>query len=170
MSRDQHRFADPEPRPPGHDPRRLGPMSPGPLVVTGVVALVAGWALHRLADRWWDTTLTVSWGQIGALWFLAAVLAATAWTTARDTAGERRLQPHQSVNRLVLARACAVVGALAAGGYTGFGIGWINNSADDLLAGRLLSAAAAALAGWVTLLASVALERACRARSDRPDV
>lgn len=162
----------PEPEPSDPDPeRRLAPMTPGPLVVTGVIGLVGGWALHPLADAWLTATPRVGWGQIGVLWFLAAALVMTARSTRRDLrATPRRLRPHQAVNRLVMARACAVVGALLAGGYAGFAIGWINTGAPDLVVERMLTAGLAAAAGTVILVASLALERACRAGSVDEDV
>ena len=45
-----------------------------------------------------------------------------------------RLEPHQAVNRLVLARACALVGALVAGGYVGYALSWVGVDAE--LAGQ----------------------------------
>lgn len=170
MSRDQIEQPDADPSDPGNDERRLKPMAPGPLLAAGAVGLVAGWVLHRLADGWWDRTPSVGFGQVGVLCFVAAALAWTARATARDLSGERRLQPHQTVNRLLMARACASVGSLLVGGYVGFAIGWINNGAPELLAGRLASAGAAAAACAVILVASLALERACRARHDGRDV
>ncbi len=41
-----------------------------------------------------------------------------------------RLEPHQAVNRLVLARACALVGALVAGGYLGYALSWLGVDAE----------------------------------------
>lgn len=173
MSRDRQLAENqPEPDPVEPDPdRRLRPMAPGPIAVVGILGLVGGWGLHFAADAWFTSSPRVGWGQVGVLWFLAAALLATAWSTRRDlTAVPRRLKPHQAVNRLVMARACALVGALLAGGYLGYAIGWINTGAAELVRGRLLTSGLAAIAGGLILAASVALERACRTGTSDSDI
>ena len=51
----------------------------------------------------------MTWAQPLALFLVAAILAGTAWATWRTMHVHReRLEPHQAVNRLVLARACAL--------------------------------------------------------------
>jgi hypothetical protein len=79
-----------------------------------------------------------------------------------------RLLPHQAVNRLVLARACAFVGALVAGGYGGYAVSWLGLEAE--LAGqRAWRSATAALAGLLICATGLLLERACRVRSGDPE-
>jgi integral membrane sensor domain MASE1 len=74
-----------------------------------------------------------------------------------------RLEPHQAVNRLVLARAGALVGALVAGGYAGYAISWIGDPAE--LAGqRILRSVIAVVAGVLIVVGALLLERACRVR------
>ena len=64
------------------------------------------------------TAPIVTWIQALALVFVACFVGALAWDTWRTVQVRRRhLEPHRAVNRLVLARACALVGALVAGGY-----------------------------------------------------
>ena len=66
------------------------------------------------------------WAQPLALVLVAAILVGTAWSTRRTIAQHpARLSPHQAVNRLVLARACAYVGGLAAGAYFGYAVSWL---------------------------------------------
>ncbi len=144
-------------------------MGPGPLVGLGVIGLVVGWSIHPIGERLWETAPTVGWLQGGVLWFGAAGLLWAAWTTGRDLrAVPRRLAPHQAVNRLVLARACALVGALLVGGYAGYAISWLGDGAE--LAGqRILRSLVAAAAGGVMVTASLLLERACRTGTDRDD-
>lgn len=150
---------------------RLKPMAPGPIAILAVIGLIGGWALHRIGDQQLTSTPDVGWVQVGVLWFLGAALAVTTVSTRRDLAAvPRRLTAPQAVNRLVMARTCALVGALVAGGYAGFTIGWIGTGAAELAAGRFLRSGLAALAGGVILIASVTLERACRAGSDGRDV
>ncbi|HYH35186.1 MAG TPA: DUF3180 family protein, partial [Nocardioides sp.] len=79
-----------------------------------MVGLVVGWLVHPVADRLASPPV-VSWLQPLALFFVGAVLLATAYLTHRTVHVRREwLEPHRAVNRLVLARACVVVGALVA--------------------------------------------------------
>ena len=78
------------------------------------------------------------------------------------------LEPHRAVNRLVLAKSCALVGALVAGGYAGYAVSWIGLDAELAdAAGRTLGRWRRS-AGLVDRLAAVLLERACRVRKDDP--
>ena len=73
-----------------------------------------------------ETAPLVTWLQPVALFFVAAVLGATAWATWRAVHVLREwLEPHRAVNRFVLARSCALVGALVAGGYAGYALSWL---------------------------------------------
>ena len=131
----------------------------------GVLGLVAGWLLRPVVVRLGGTAPVVSWGQVFALFFVAAVLFATAWSTWRLLQADRRgwIEPHRAVNRLVLAKSCALVGALVAGGYAGYAVSWIGLEAE--LAGqRILRSLLAGLAGLLMCLGSLLLERACRVR------
>ena len=110
----------------------------------------------------------VSWTQALALVLVAVIMGFLAWHTWQTVhvRGER-LEPHQAVNRLVLARACALGGALVAAGYVGYAVSWLGDGSQ--LADRwILRSAVAALGGLGVLLASLALERACRADGGRP--
>ena len=92
-------------------------------------------------------------------------LAWQTWQTVQ-VRGER-LEVHQAVNRLVLARACALCGALVAAGYLGYAISWLGDAsayADRWILRSLVAAAGAA----VVTLASLALERACRTDGGDP--
>lgn len=149
------------------DERRLRPTSPRSLVIWAIAGLVGGWLLHRLLDRWGSTPPLVTWAQPAALLLVAVILGVTAHATWRSVQRGDLLEPHQAVNRLVLARACAYVGALAAGGYLGYALSWIGSSAD--LAGeRMWRSLAAAVAGILVVVAALLLERACRVPHD-PD-
>ena len=128
--------------------------------------LVLGWLLHPVAERLGRTPPVISWAQPLALLLVAAILGYTAWSTRR-TLRQRPdlLPPHQAVNRLVLARACALVGALVAGGYAGYALSWIGNEAE-LADERIVRSLLAAVAGLLVVVASLLLERACRSGSD----
>lgn len=156
------------PGPPGEEPGgSLRPTSPAALTGWAVVGLVGGWLVHPVADRY-GTAPIITWAQPLALVLVVAILGATAWVTHRQVHVRReRLDPQQAVNRLVLARACAYVGALAAGGYLGYAVSWIGVPAE-LAEQRVWRSGAAALAGAGVAVTALLLERACRVRSDQP--
>lgn len=149
---------DPDEEPTGH----LAPTPPGVVVAWGLAGLVGGWAVHPVSEELNGTAPVVSWVQPGALLLLAVAVGVTAWHTWRAVHVRReRLQPHQAVNRLVLGRAAALVGALVAGGYAGYAVSWVGAEAE--LAGqRMLRSALAALCGLLVLAGGLLLERACR--------
>lgn len=134
------------------------------LAVWAIVGLVGGWLLHPISERA-GTAPMVSWLQPLALLMVAAILGVTAYSTRR-TLRQRRdlLAPHQAVNRLVLARACAYVGALVLGGYVGYALSWVDSEAE-LADERIWRSAAAAVAGLLVVVTALLLERACRAGS-----
>jgi hypothetical protein len=144
----------------------LQPTSPGVLTVWGLVGLVGGWLFHAYADRQMTAAPVVTWAQPLALFFVAAILGATAWATWRVVhVHRRRLLPHQAVNRLVLARACAYVGVLVAGGYLGYALSWLGVSAE-LAEQRAVRSLISAIAGACVVATALLLERACRVRKD----
>ncbi len=154
-----------EPRPTG----RLRPTSGGALTAWAVVGLIGGWVLHPAAERARGTAPIVTWAQPLALVLVAAILGATAYLTWRALhVQHQRLEPQRAVNRLVLARSCALVGALVAGGYLGYAVSWIGVD-TELATQRAWRSAVAAVAGIGIVVTSVFLERACRVRSDEDD-
>ena len=143
----------------------LRPTSAAELACWGLVGFVGGYLLHPLSERG-GTPPLVSWAQPTALLFVAAILGFTAWSTWRALhVRAERLEPHRAVNRLVLARAGALVGALVAGGYAGYAVAWIGDPAE--LAGqRILRSVVAVLAGLAMVAGALLLERACRVPDD----
>jgi hypothetical protein len=158
--------ADPEPPDdaPEPDPQgRLRPMSPAALCIWAVIGLVGGWLFHVIADHGTGLPPKVSWAQPLALVLVAAILFGTAWSTRRTIAQHPgRLSPHQAVNRLVLARACAYVGALAGGAYIGYAVSWLGVDSTELAGQRAFRSACAGVAGVLIVIGGVLLERACR--------
>ena len=157
--------------PSGEEPggRRLRPTSAATLTGWVVAGLVGGWLLHPLAERARGTAPVISWAQPLALVLVSAILGATAYLTWRTVhVHNQRLEPHRAVNRLVLARACALVGALVAGGYAGYAVSWLGVD-TDLADDRVMRAAVSAIAGVAIVATSILLERACRVRSDEDD-
>ena len=93
---------------------------------------------------------------------MAAIIGATAYATRRTVRRNRHdLAHHQAVNRLVLGKACALVGALALGGYVGYAVAQLGvaNPASDT---RLWHSLLAALGALAVMVAALLLELACR--------
>jgi Protein of unknown function (DUF3180) len=153
--------SDDEP-PGGH----LQPTSAGLVTTWAVAGLVGGWLLHPVAERVSGTAPVVTWLQPIALFLVAAILGAAAWATWRAVHVRREwLEPQRAVNRLLLARSCALVGALVAGGYLGYAVSWVN-SESALADERGWRSLAAGAAGTLIVVAALLLERACRTRSE----
>ncbi|MGH3445523.1 MAG: DUF3180 family protein, partial [Nocardioidaceae bacterium] len=97
-----------------------------------------------------------------ALFLVAAILGYVAYATHRDLhRRHERLEPHQAVNRLVLAKACALAGAAVAGGYFGFALSWVG-IASQLAGQRIVHSVLAGIAAVLIMVGSLLLERACR--------
>lgn len=157
----------PQDEPP--EPRgTLRPTTAGALTVCAVVGLAVGWGVHPVVVRLAGHPPLVSWTQALALVLVAGIMSFLAWHTWQtvQVRGER-LEPHQAVNRLVLARACALGGTLVAAGYVGYAVSWLGDQSQFADRWMLRSVVAAAGALGVTL-ASLALERACRADGGQP--
>lgn len=147
---------------------RLEPTTPATVGGSVMAGLVAGWLLHPVADRVASPPV-VTWLQPLALFFVGAVLLATAYLTHRTLHVQRGwLEPHRAVNRLVLARACVVVGGLVAGGYAGYAVSWLGMP-GELVDDRIVRSLLAAVAGGTVVAGALLLERACRVRKDEPE-
>ena len=167
--------AEPEPPEEQHgeppEPGRLRPMSGAALSIWAVIGLVVGWGYHAVADRGTGVPPQVPWLQALVLFLVAAILGGTAWVTRRTISQHPgRLSPHQAVNRLVLARACAYVGALAAGVYIGYAVSWLGVDSSDIAGQRAFRSACAGVSGILVVVGGVLLERACRVppKDDEP--
>jgi uncharacterized membrane protein (Fun14 family) len=152
-----------EPEPAGH----IGTTSPGSLIGFALLGLVTGWALRPLAIRVNGIAPTVGWLPVLALMFVAVVVGSVAWSTYRSIhRRNERLQPHHAVNRLVLAKACALAGALVAGGYFGYALSWLGLTGVELARQRVVRALVGGGSGVALVVGSLLLERACRVRKD----
>ncbi len=160
---------DPDPER-GPDPGSVRATGPGPLVVLGAIAAVLGWAVRPLALRLTIAEPVVTVWSVAVVWLLAiavAVLAFRTWRLLQRQHSDRtRLEPYQAVNRLVLGKAAALVGALLLGGYAGFAIAHVGIVTTDLSGQRLLRSAISAVGGLTLMSAGLWLERACRVRSE----
>jgi small-conductance mechanosensitive channel len=158
---EEHEDHEPEERPAGH----VHPTSAGALVAFFLTGLVLGWLLRPVSIRLNDTAPTVGWLPVLALLFVAVIMGAVAWVTHRDLHRRgRRLEPHKAVNRLVLAKACALVGAMVGGGYFGYALSWWRVSEAALAQQRMVQSLVAGVAGVLIVAGSLLLERACRVR------
>jgi len=106
--------------------------------------------------------------SVGLLFFAAAIIGGSAYVTRRTVQRERAtLAHHQAVNRLVLGKACAMVGALLTGGYLGYAVAQLGVG-DPASAARLWRSSVAALGAVAVTTAALLLELACRVPR-RPD-
>ena len=154
-----------EPEPPD-PPGRVGTTTPGSVIGFALVGLVLGWLVRPVSVRFSGSAPTVSWLPVLALAFVAVIVGAVAWSTYRLLHRRHgRLEPHHAVNRLVLAKACALTGALVAGGYFGYALSWLGLTEADLAKQRLAHSLVAGLASVLIVAGSLFLERACRVRS-----
>jgi hypothetical protein len=152
-----------EPQPPGH----IRTTRPATVTAFALAGLVLGWALHPVSVRVQGTAPTVGWLPVLALAFVALVVGSVAWSTYRSVHRRReRLLPHHAVNRLVLAKSCALAGALFGGGYLGYALSWLGLTEAELAEQRALRSLAGGLSGAALVAAALLLERACRVRSD----
>jgi len=127
-----------------------------------VVGLVLGWAVRSLCLRLGYAEPNISLLSIGLLFFAAAVLGGSAYLTRRTVLRERfTLAHHQAVNRLVLGKACAVVGAFLTGCYLGYAVAQLGVG-DPASVARLWRSSLAALGAAVVTAAALFLEHACR--------
>ncbi|KQT93588.1 hypothetical protein ASG49_00865 [Marmoricola sp. Leaf446] len=151
---------------PEQEPGTVGTTGPAPLVLLGVVGLVAGWSLRLAALRLGYAEPDVTSTSLALLVFVAAILGGSAWLTRRAVRRDRsRLAHHAAVNRLVLGKACALVGALLLGGYAGYGLAQLGVG-DPAAFTRLWRSGLGALAAGAVLVTALLLEHACRVPGD----
>ena len=164
MSRDPDQPPEPDEEPPepeGH----IRTTSAGTLVGFALAGLVAGFALRTASIAWRGTAPTVGWLPVLALVLVAVIVWAVGWSTYRavQVRGEV-LEPQHAVNRLVLAKSCALAGAMVAGGYLGYALAWLMSSDAEGAKQRIIQSAVAAVASAAVVGGSLLLERACRVR------
>jgi hypothetical protein len=153
----------------GQDGRNgtVHPTGPGPLAAFAAAGLVVGWAARPLSIHFGTTEPRVTWLSIGLVYFIAAVIGGAAYQTWRARRDGVRLEPHRAVNRLVLGKTCALVGATLAGGYFGFALAHVGVSDSDQATTQLWHSVVAGCGGVLVLVAALLLEQACRVRDDR---
>ena len=166
MSRDPVDQDPPEPDegPPGQGgPGRLRTTGPGVLLGSFLAGLVGGWAVRPIAVGLDATAPLVTLLQGLVFYLVAAILLGVARATHRAVQQRQRLRPNEAVNRLVLAKSCALTAALVAGGYLGYALSWVGVDAE-LSSQRILLSLVASVGAALAVGASLLLERACRVR------
>lgn len=148
----------------------MHPTRIAPLIALFVIGGLIGWGVVALTDRAGSTAPQVPWTSVGALLVVAVVLLVLANSTYRAIHREgRRMEPRRAVSYLLLAKASALVGAVIAGGYLGFGLQFVDQLSAPLPQQRLIRSLAAAVMGVVIVIAGLLLERACRVPKDKDD-
>ena len=167
MSREPDHGPEPEDEEPPEPSGHTGPTRPGSLIGSALVGLVLGWALRPVSVAWRGVAPTVGWVPVLALVLVAAIVWGVAWSTHRTVQRRgQRLPAHQAVNRLVLAKSCALTGAVVGGGYLGYTLAWLGRTEAELAQERVLHSLVAAGASVLVVAGSLLLERACRVRRE----
>ena len=149
------------------NPPRLRRLSAVTLAIVAALGLIVGRVIRPLFERFDHSAPVVPWTASIALLFLAAVLGWLAYATYQAVHKRReRIASDRAVRQLVLAKASALVGALVAGGYSGFTLSFVDSMDTDLGQERVIHAAVTALTGVVVVIAAVLLERACEIPKD----
>ena len=144
---------------PGGTVRTTGP---APLVVLGVLGLVGGWSLRFVSLRTGRAEPDVPLLTLVLLFVAAALLGGTALLTRRVVRRDRGALPHHTaVNRLVLGKTGALIGALLLGGYVGYAVAQLGVG-DPAATTRLWRSGLGALAALGVTTAGLLLEHACR--------
>lgn len=154
---------DQEPKPSGS----LRPTGPGPLIAFALTGLVLGWVLRPIGVWMTGTAPLVGWLPVLALLFVALIIATVAWLTYRTLhRRHERIEAHRAVNRLVLAKSCALAGSLVGGGYLGYALSFLGMTESALMMQRAIQALCAGGAAALLVAGALLLERACRVSDD----
>ncbi len=140
-------------------------------MVLGALAAVFGWLVRPITIRLDLAEPVIATWTVVVVFLLAAGVGYVAWRTWRilqrpTRRGVEPLLPYQAVNRLLLGKAAAMVGAMVLGGYAGFAIAHLGITPTELSRQRLVRSGLASFGGLLLLVAGLMLERACRVRGD----
>lgn len=138
-------------------------------IVVGLAALgvALGWTLLGLLRTTMTVVPSLSWPVAGGFGVLAVALFGSAWyvydRVHRKGYGVNALL---AFRLLLLAKASSPVGAVAAGGYAGWGLRRITLLGDELANDQVIISLVSAGAGVVVVVAALLLERACKVPED----
>lgn len=134
-------------------------------LVFGLLALGAaiGWTIARVTLTGGLAAPGVPWTAAGTLVFFTGVLGLGAWYMYERVYRQRALvDPLVAVRLLALGKASALVGAVVAGGYAGFGLFFVPDFEHPDDRSRVIRALLTALTGIAVVVAALILERACK--------
>jgi hypothetical protein len=136
-----------------------------PLFVVALIGagIVFGVLMRPLFIRLDVTPPQVTWGPATMLLVVAVLVGGIAWNTWQSLhkKNERMTSDH-GVKMLALSRSCLIVGGLFGGAYAGYAVSFVSDFDTPLGSDRVWHAGSAAVAGFVLVVASLLLERACR--------
>lgn len=164
-------------RDPSPGPGAVRPSGPGPLVVAGCLAAVLGWAVRPVSEAFDRPVPLVGWFSVVVVWVLALAVgfvAVRTWLVLQravargDVRRRAQMESFQAVNRMVLGKSAAVVGAAVIGGYAGYALSQLGVPVTPLTGDRVIRSLIATAGGVGLLVAGLLLERACRVRRDDP--
>jgi MFS family permease len=168
VSREPDLGPDPDDHEPPEPTGHIRTTSPGAVLGFALAGLVLGWALRPFSIWLNGAVPEVGWLPVLALFLVAVIVGFVAWSTYRTLhRRHERLEPHRAVNRLVLAKSCALAGAMVAGGYLGYALSFTGIGDATLAKQRVTHALLAALAAALIVVGSLLLERACRVGTER---
>lgn len=144
--------------------------SPVVLAIVTVLGIIGGRSIRIVAESTDRVAPTVPWAAPLVLFFIAAVLGERAWSTYQNLHRDRRtIHSTLAVRLLALAKACALVGALIAGGYLGYALSFADSLDAALPRERFIRSLVAVVAAALLVTAALLLERACEVPKDRDD-
>lgn len=138
------------------------------LYVVSLVAigLIVGRLLPPLASRFEGQAPRPGWTAAVLLGTGAVIIGVLAWNTWQNLhRRKQRFNADRAIQLLAIAKSCVMVGAVFAGGYTGFALAYVGAD-TELGRERLLNSAAAAAAAALLLAAALVLEWACQLPGD----
>ncbi|GAA3955011.1 DUF3180 domain-containing protein [Gordonia caeni] len=157
------------PSPSGDDDHKLGPTRVRDMAA---VALVAGVLLWVLARYYYGMFPSLPWPASLTLYLLAALEVLIGFLVrARVTGGHvgpahGQLHPINVARSLALAKASAILGAIAFGGWIGLLIFLVSRRHVDVAAADMPAAVVGVIGGLLLVAAALWLEYCCRAPDD----
>lgn len=147
------------------------PTPPRALAIAAAIGGLAGWLLVVAANALGAVPPQVPWTAPAVVLVIAALVGVLAYGTWQRIQVRRdRIEPQRAVAYLVLGKACALAGAMVAGGYFSFALLFVTRWEADAPRERVIRAGIAVVGGLAMMITGLWLERACRVpRRDEDD-
>lgn len=140
------------------------------LIALFIVGGLLGYALARISIAVGGAAPQIQWSSVLILLAAAAMVLVLANSTYRTLHRDRRrMDVHRAVRFLLLAKASALVGAIVAGGYLGFGLEFVDQLDVRMPQERVIRSVSAAIAAILLVIGGLLLERACRVPKDKDE-